>query len=451
MLVAPSESPLVEYERFSKFEKLLRVTALIIRFVSNLKSKTLAPGILPDDQGNLRQAHKLIVNDLQKRSYSQELADLRSDGMVCKQSSLFTLAPFLDEEGVIRVKGRLGEAKDLTYEEGHPIIIPKDYVAFLLVKSQHEDLKHAGVGTLISSLRSRYWIISVRSLAKRVVKQCVSCRRYDARPMDQVTAPLPQDRVTRAPPFSVTGTDHAGPLYCSDTGDKKLYIVLFTCAVTRALHLELVDSLSVDDFILAFRRFVAMRALPRRATPLTSTELNNFEHVITLSEREELEESLTEKFWQIWKSEYLRNLPPLTLKSKKTNNSLQLDSVVLIRDEKKPRMWWPLGRVVKLYNGIDGKVRAAQLKTEKGLITRSINHICLLEDSSHDPLMENISHQSQQHSPSHAHTSNDSEPPSTDQREEIPSHEVPKQTRPKIGAIVTRVGQNVKPRQILDM
>ncbi|GFN98661.1 hypothetical protein PoB_002516700 [Plakobranchus ocellatus] len=58
MLEAPSESRLVEYERFSKFEKLLRVTALIIRFVSNLKSKTLVPWILPDDQGNLRQAHK---------------------------------------------------------------------------------------------------------------------------------------------------------------------------------------------------------------------------------------------------------------------------------------------------------------------------------------------------------------------------------------------------------
>ncbi|GFO14327.1 Gag-Pol polyprotein [Plakobranchus ocellatus] len=103
--------------------------------------------------------------------------------------------------------------------------------------------------------------------------------------------------------------------------------------------------------------------------------------------REELEESLIEKFWHIWKSEYLRNLPPLTLKSKKTNNRLLLGSVVLIRDEKKPRMWWPLGKVVKLYNAIDGKVRAAQLKTEKGLITRFINHISLLKDSSHDPLM----------------------------------------------------------------
>ena len=37
---------------------------------------------------------------------------------------------------------------------------------------------------------------------------------------------------------------------------------LFTRAVTRALHLEIVDSLVVDDFLLAFRRFVARRALP---------------------------------------------------------------------------------------------------------------------------------------------------------------------------------------------
>ncbi|RUS75782.1 hypothetical protein EGW08_016443 [Elysia chlorotica] len=123
-----------------------------------------------------------------------------------------------------------------------------------------------------------------------------------------------------------------------------------------------------------------------RATPLTSAELENFGQVINLSARDEFEESLTEQFWQIWKSEYLRNLPPLTLKSKKSNNCLELDTVVLIVDEKKPRMWWVLGKVVKLYKGIDGKVRAVQLKTQKGLITRSINHICLLEDSSSDPL-----------------------------------------------------------------
>lgn len=40
-----------------------------------------------------------------------------------------------------------------------------------------------------------------------------------------------------------------------------------------------------------------------------------------------------------------------------------------------------MGRVTKLFKGIDGKVRAVQLKTEKGFLVRSINHLCLLEDS----------------------------------------------------------------------
>ena len=80
--------------------------------------------------------------------------------------------------------------------------------------------------------------------------------------------------------------------------------------------------------------------------------------------------------------EYLSNLPPLSQKCKKTQNSLRLNTVVLIKDQKKPRLVWALGKVVRLFKGIDGKVRAVQLKTERGLLVRSINHICLLEDSS---------------------------------------------------------------------
>ena len=48
-----------------------------------------------------------------------------------------------------------------------------------------------------------------------------------------------------------------------DKGDtSKSYVCLFTCAATRAVHLELVTSLSVETFICAFRRFCARRGLP---------------------------------------------------------------------------------------------------------------------------------------------------------------------------------------------
>ena len=84
----------------------------------------------------------------------------------------------------------------------------------------------------------------------------------DARACKQAMAPLPEDRVKKSPPFSVIGIDHAGPLFCSDTSNRKLYILLFTCAVVRAVHLELVDSLSLEDFILVFKRFVVRRGHP---------------------------------------------------------------------------------------------------------------------------------------------------------------------------------------------
>nr|XP_006815894.1 PREDICTED: uncharacterized protein LOC102809802 [Saccoglossus kowalevskii] len=67
------------------------------------------------------------------------------------------------------------------------------------------------------------------------------------------------------PPFSVTGVDFTGALYirtptsCKET---KVYICLFTCAVTRAVHLELLPDLSTKTFLYAFRRFAARRSLP---------------------------------------------------------------------------------------------------------------------------------------------------------------------------------------------
>lgn len=535
---APESSSLIEYKNFSSFGKLLRVIALVLKFVERMKA-TRRPIVQGTWSDKLIQARGLVIRDLQRRHYDQEIHALRENGRVSRHSSLLPLSPFLDDDGLIRIHGRLEKAAGLTYDERHPVILPRCHATLLLVRSQHILLKHAGVGTLINSLRCQYWILGVRCLAKRVVKECVQCRRFDSRPMDQVRAPLPHDRVTRAPPFSVTGIDHAGPLFCNDTGEKKFYIVLFTCAVTRALHLELVDSLNLDDFILAFRRFVSRRTLPSiiysdnartfksasatlqarlgkevvcwkticplspnwggwwerlvrsvksalkkslgkdsiskkeldtllpeieacvnsrplmyisqlghvltpshfligRGTPLTSSELENFENVVKLSERYEFEETLTESFWEVWKNEYLRNLPPVTAKNSKTNCSLEVGSLVLIRDQNKPRMQWALGRVEKLYKGIDEKIRAVQLRTQKGLLVRSIQHLSLMEDRDSDPIDNQIEDKS-----------------ITEHADELQEKDqvqlVNRNTVQDSNPVLTRRGRAIKPRTILDL
>ena len=92
------------------------------------------------------------------------------------------------------------------------------------------------------------------------------CKRIEGLPFKTVYNPeLPRIRVDEAPPFSHVGIDFPGPLMVTskEKGEiVKTYLCLFTCGSTRAIHIELVESLSVESFIRAFRRFCGRRGLP---------------------------------------------------------------------------------------------------------------------------------------------------------------------------------------------
>ena len=85
----------------------------------------------------------------------------------------------------------------------------------------------------------------------------------------QPTAPLPQFRVEENPAFTNTGIDFAGPLFVrsgeneEQSNMQKVYLALFTCGSTRAVHLEVVPNLSTETFIRSFKRFICRRGIPR--------------------------------------------------------------------------------------------------------------------------------------------------------------------------------------------
>jgi len=189
-----------------------------------------------------------------------------------------------------------------------------------------------------------------------------------------------------------------------------------------------------------------------RGTPFDSCEVDKFEQMVNLLERNQIEESITKQFWEFWKTEYLRNLPPLTHKSKKTSNNLKTGSVVLIKNEKKPRLIWSLGKVNKLFKGIDGRVRAVELKTEKGILIRSINHLCLLEEPTvASPLDVTLTGKSgDQNKESDSLTDKD-----LDMESELVSSDVSYEkhvgTRLKDSCVQTRSGRTVKPVKRMDV
>ena len=174
---------------------------------------------------------------------------------------------------------------DLPYHTKHPILLPRNHrFTLLVVRRAHERVLHSGVKDTLAEVRSHYWIPQGRSFIRGYIKHCVICRRYSAmhyRPPQ--LPPLPEFRVQRSNPFSAVGVDYAGPLnvklgvlssdYSSATPatrrqnahttcSGKVWVCLFTCCVTRAVHIELVTNLSSHSFLDCFRRFIARRGLP---------------------------------------------------------------------------------------------------------------------------------------------------------------------------------------------
>ncbi|GFW46644.1 integrase catalytic domain-containing protein [Trichonephila clavipes] len=179
---------------------------------------------------------------------------------ILKNSKLYSLHPYLDVQGILRISSRINEAKFHSHEINQ-IIIPKESkFTELIVKEKHLRLLHGEVTLTLSQIRRKYWIPQGRQLIRKIINRCVACK-YSVKPADQLSGQLPHDRISQSLPFTVIGVDFTGPVYVKLGNDtEKSYIALFTCAVTRAVHIELESGLFTRKFILALRRFLSRRS-----------------------------------------------------------------------------------------------------------------------------------------------------------------------------------------------
>ena len=96
-------------------------------------------------------------------------------------------------------------------------------------------------------------------------------------------SPWPISKITKSTPFSHTGLDYMGPLYVKEANQKiKVWICLLTCVATRALHLEIVDDMTADQFLMALRRFILRRGTP---TEIICDNAKQFKAAKTATER----------------------------------------------------------------------------------------------------------------------------------------------------------------------
>ena len=137
----------------------------------------------------------------------------------------------------------------------------------LIIKEAHDEVYHPKVSSTPTQLRTEYWVPGGRQVVKKILSTCALCKLYDASPYKPSSAPvLPKYRVV-VPPFQNVGTDHIGPLfvrdiYSVDKKTQKCYIALFSCCVTRMIHLEIQPDLEAPTTIRGMQRTFARVGIP---------------------------------------------------------------------------------------------------------------------------------------------------------------------------------------------
>ncbi|UYV61943.1 hypothetical protein LAZ67_1007130, partial [Cordylochernes scorpioides] len=277
---ALSETPFLVAigEMSSTFNGYIRKVAWILRFCHNCRySAERYQSHLTTAE--LRNAHRRILQAIQYQHFREEIRSLNTLGSVKRTSKIYGLTPFLDDQGILRVGGRLKWAPSMTYEQKHPALLPSSgKVAQMIVQAVHMRTLHGSVHLMLSTLRQKYWMLRAKDQVKRCIRECVTCCRYNRVTQGQLMSDLPKERLTPGKPFSISGVDYAGPVnlrMSKGRGRKteKGYICLFVCFVTRAVHLELVTDASTLTFMSAFKRFVARRG---HCTRLYSDQGTNF-------------------------------------------------------------------------------------------------------------------------------------------------------------------------------
>ncbi|GFU99656.1 putative RNA-directed DNA polymerase from transposon X-element [Trichonephila clavipes] len=365
----------------------------MLRFVENVKKKREFREIGDLTIHEIEHAEKTLIKIVQAKFFPSE-------------NSFPNMNVITDEEGIKRVKTRITERSDHP-EFIYPIILPGECLfTQQLIEYYHRQNCHAGTQILLGILRERFWIVSSRRVARKIVRSCIRCKRYKCKSPNREPVSLPGDRVNDAAVFE----EGRPRVIYSDNGTN-----------FRGAHGELSGIDWEKVLNLATIQRIIWKFNPPTAAwwggwwerPLTylsenSDDLVSLSLVMFLVENRNLDvpdidyrdtvnlckmvryrQKLLNDLRHRFRKEYLGLL--IQNKNKKGPLSeVRLGEIILIGDDIKKRMHWPLAKVIRLIPGKDGKIRTVELKTRTGTMLRPIQRVYPLEvqstETPNDPL-----------------------------------------------------------------
>ncbi|XP_055603838.1 uncharacterized protein LOC129752068 [Uranotaenia lowii] len=252
----------VDASRFSKWERILRTVGYVHRYINRRVN-----------QNELVAAENSLFWMAQQQSYPAETSLLQRSRpenssrqhRLPRHSQLHHINSFLDENSVLRVDSRVGAARNVAMTVRYPVILPPSHrITELIIDFYHRKFLHANFETVVNELRQSFHISKIRTTVKKIIRQCQNCKVYKCKPQVPMMGPLPEARLASfVRPFSYVGLDLFGPILVKrGRSSVKRWVALFTCLTIRAVHVEVVHSLTTESCIMSIRRFVVRRGAP---------------------------------------------------------------------------------------------------------------------------------------------------------------------------------------------
>lgn len=258
------------FKNISKLSTLLRVIVFMTRWIHHKRnpkiitvSTTLSYEHAPITADEINRAKIIAIKYYQNLHFFEEVEKINKNQALNKRHWLSKLSPFLDNRKLMCVGGRLWNA-NLPQEQRHPILIPPGRFATMIIDYTHKYNLHAGNSLTIQKLITEYYIKGIKQNVYHVLNKCTKCLRWKSRVIQPKMSHLPPERVEIGGVFEKVGVDLAGPMQIKASTLRtnkvvKIWIAVFVCLVTKAVHLEIVSSLTAEEFLAALTRLTSRR------------------------------------------------------------------------------------------------------------------------------------------------------------------------------------------------
>ncbi|XP_055522534.1 uncharacterized protein LOC129716721 [Wyeomyia smithii] len=258
------------FDRFSDLSKLVRFVVLMYRRINNARlprGKRMSGSLTPEE---CEHALKILARQVQSLSFPAEVRYYRNSqgtntgaSIVASKLPLKDMKLFMDQFGLLRLRGRLANMR-VPFDNRFPILLPAEHrLTWLIARSCHIRTLHGGPTLTLATIRQRFWPLRGKQIARKIVRECVTCFRCQPQLAQQIMAPYPSVRLSPARPFIHSGLDYCGPFLVRPLSGRgasvRVYVALFVCLVVKAVHIEVVADLSSVACINAVKRFVARR------------------------------------------------------------------------------------------------------------------------------------------------------------------------------------------------